>query len=135
MRELGILGRSSGVRLSHQRGGARLNALVWTAILVGIIYASFKVVPPYYANYVLQDKMQVEARYAVFNHRTDDDLRDIVYRQIQDQQIPARREDVKIEENTQRGVRISVDYTVPVDLKVYELRLHFNPTADNRALY
>ena len=118
-----------------QRGGARLKAIFWTAVLVAVFYSGFKVVPVYFANYQLQDKMQTEARFAVVNHRTDEDLRNIIFKEIQDQDIPARREDIKILENTQRAVRISVDYTVPVDLKVYQFDLHFTPRAENRALY
>jgi len=125
-------GRSRGARES---GGARLRAIVWLLILGAAGYAAFKVVPVYLANYQLEDRMQTEARYAVVNHRTDDNLRDIIYREIQDQDIPANREDIKILENSQRVVRLSVDYTVNIDLKVYQLHLHFNPTAENRALY
>ncbi len=118
-----------------QRGGARLKAIFWTAVLVAVCYSGFKVVPAYFANYQLQDKLQTEARFAVVNHRSDEDLRNVVFKEIQDQDIPARREDIKILENTQRAVRISVDYTVPVDLKVYHFDLHFTPSAENRALY
>jgi hypothetical protein len=28
-----------------------------------------------------------------------------------------------------------VDYTVPIDLLVYHLDLHFTPSSENRALY
>ncbi|MBI3668821.1 MAG: DUF4845 domain-containing protein [Acidobacteria bacterium] len=118
-----------------QRGGALLKAIFWTAVLVAVLYAGFKVVPIYFANYQLQDKMQTEARFAVVNRRTDEELRKIIFKEIQDQNIPARREDIKILENTQRAVRIQVDYTVPVDLKVYQFDLHFTPSAENRALY
>jgi hypothetical protein len=31
-------------------------------------------------------------------------------------------------------VTVDVDYTVPVDLKVYVLNLHFTPSAENRQL-
>ncbi len=118
-----------------QHGGALLKAIFWTAVLVAVLYAGFKVVPIYFANYQLQDKLQTEARFAVVNHRTDEELRKIIFKEIQDQDIPAHREDIKILENTQRAVRIRVDYTVPVDLKVYQFDLHFTPSAENRALY
>ena len=118
-----------------ERGGAKLKAILWTAALLAGFYVAFKVVPIYFANYQLQDKMQTEARYATVNHRSDDDLRNVIYKEIQDQDIPARREDIKILENSQRGVRISVDYTATVDLALYQLELHFTPTVDNRALY
>lgn len=116
------------------RGGARLKAVSWLFGALAVIYVGVKVVPVYFANYQLQDKMLTEARFATVNRRTDEELRNIIYREIQDRDIPARREDIHIEQSS-RGVRISVDYTVPVDLKVYEFKLHFSPTSENRSLY
>jgi len=75
----------------RERGGAKLKAILWTAALLAGFYVAFKVVPIYFANYQLQDKMQTEARYATVNHRSDDDLRNIIYKEAQDQDIPARR--------------------------------------------
>ena len=123
------------MRRDPERGGARLKAIFWTAVLVSLFYVGFKVVPVFFANYQLQDKMNTEARFATVNHRSDEELRNIIYKEIQDKDIPARRENIKVLENTQRGVRIAVEYTVPVDLKVYQFELHFSPMADNRALY
>ena len=122
------------MRHERQRGGARLKAIFWTAVLVACGFVAFKVVPVYFANYQLQDKLQVEARFATVNRRSDDELREVIHKEIQERDIPARREDIKVQQS-QRGVRISVDYTVTVDLKVYQLQLHFTPSADNRALY
>ena len=132
--EMGLASSSRNGR-RRERGGAKLKAIFWTLVLCAAAYAGYKVVPAYIDNYTLQDKLTTEARFSVVNHRSDEDLREVIYKEIQIREIPARREDIKILENTSRGVRISVDYTVPVDLKVYQLTLHFNPSADNRALY
>lgn len=117
----------------RERGAARLKAIFWILVLVAAVYVCVKTLPPYFANYQLQDRMITEARFATVNRRSDEELRDIIYREIQEQQIPARREDIRIE-NTRRGVNISVEYTVTVDLGVYELKLDFNPSADNRSI-
>lgn len=117
----------------RERGAARLKAIFWILVLVAAVYVCVKALPPYFANYQLQDRMITEARFATVNRRSDEELRDIIYREIQEQRIPARREDIRIE-NTRRGVNISVEYTVTVDLGVYELKLDFNPSADNRSI-
>jgi hypothetical protein len=54
-------------------------------------------------------------------------------KKIQELGIPARREDIKVN-NQQRLVEITVDYSVPIDLQVYQLTLQFHPHADNRTL-
>jgi hypothetical protein len=120
-------------RRKRERGGARLKAIVWLLIFGAAIYVAAKVVPIYFANYQLQDKMLTVARFATVNRQSEEEVRDIIYREIQERDIPARREDIHVESN-QRGVRISVEYMVTVDLRVYQLNLHFNPAADNRAL-
>ncbi len=125
--------REHGLRRTGSRGGAKLKAIIWLLVLGGAAYVGYKLVPIYFANYQLQDKMLTEARFATVNRRSIEEIRDIVFREIQDREIPARREDIRVE-TSQRGVRIVVDYTVTVDLRVYQLQLHFTPTAENRAL-
>ena len=115
------------------RGRARLKALIWTAILVAGIYAGYKIVPVYFAYYQLQDKMQEIARFATVNNMTDEKVREAVFREIQDRDIPARREDIKVT-MSRRGVNISVSYTVHLDLILLQRDLQFSPSVENRAL-
>ena len=46
---------------------------------------------------------------------------------------PAKREDIKIVANKSM-VKISLDYTVPVDLLVYHIDLHFTPESENKSI-
>jgi hypothetical protein len=112
-----------------QRGEGRLKAIIYTVILVGAVYAAFKLVPAYVADYQLKDKMSEQARFAVVNRYTDDQIRDTIFKVIQDLDIPAKREDIKVEQ-TNHGLRISVNYTVPVDFKVYKTELNFTPSSE-----
>jgi len=117
----------------RQRGGGRLKAILWTVALLLLIYAGIELVPPYINQYQLQDKITEEARFDTVNRKTDDQIRDIIFREIQDLNIPARREDIKVE-NTYHMVRISVEYTVPVDLFFYHTELHFVASSENKSL-
>ena len=112
-----------------QRGEGRLKAIVYTMILVAAVYAGFKLVPPYVAEYQLKDKMSEQARFAVVNHYTEEKVRDIIYQTIQDLEIPAKRDDIKLS-NTHAGMAISVSYTVPVDFLVYKADLNFTPSSE-----
>ncbi len=122
--------------LYDHRGEGRLKAIIWTVILVLVGYTCYKIVPIYVAEYQLQDKMQETARYASALRQTDEQIRDAVFREIQDLNIPVRREAIKIEniESNGRRVRISVDYTTPLDLFFYHTDLHFTPTSENKSL-
>lgn len=112
-----------------QRGEGRLKAIIYTLILFAGIYTAFKLVPLYVADYELKDKISEQARFAVVNHYSDDQIRDILYKVIQDLDIPAKREDIKIQQ-TNHGLLISVNYTVPVDFKVYKTEINFAPSSE-----
>ncbi len=114
-----------------QQGEGRLKALVYLAILIMGVYVAIKVVPLYVDKYQLQDKMGEQARFAVVNRYTDDQIKDNIFRTIQDLDIPATRDDVKVE-NTRAGIEITVNYTVPVDLLIYKTDLNFSPSSEGR---
>ena len=119
--------------MRSERGEGKLKAIIVTAILILGIFAGVKVIPPYVAYYQLNDKVQEIARFGVVEHNTEDQIRDKVLRTIDDLQIPATKENVKISAGSSR-VSISVDYTVPVDILFYHLDLHFTPTSENKSL-
>jgi hypothetical protein len=116
-----------------QRGEGRLKAIVYTVILFAAVYAAVKIVPVYVAEYELKDKITEQARFAVVNRYTEDQVRDIIFKVIQDLDIPANREDIKVQ-NTNHGIMISVNYSVPVDFKVYKTELIFSPSSEGRDL-
>jgi hypothetical protein len=122
-----------GVR-SRQRGAGKIKAIIVTAILAFAVYAAVKIVPPYAAEFQLADKIQEQARFAVVNRYTEEQIRNNIFKVVQDLDIPAKREDIKIE-SSQQVVKIAMDYTVPIDLLAYHLDLHFTPSSENKALY
>jgi Domain of unknown function (DUF4845) len=119
----------------RQRGGSRVRALLTLVIVGAMIFAAVKIVPAYFENYQFQDSMQSEARFALSYPKKDaDQVRDDLWRKAQDLSIPlAQKEDIKVSMD-QTDVDISVDYSVPVDLKVYQFTLQFHPHADNHTI-
>jgi hypothetical protein len=116
-----------------QRGEGKLKAIIYTIILLAAVFAAVKVVPVYVAEYELKDKITEQARFAVVNRYTEDQVRDIIFKVIQDLDIPANREDIKVQ-NTTHGIMITVNYNVPVDFKVYKTELSFSPSSEGRDL-
>lgn len=127
--------RPSGrVSLRAQSGAGKFKALLATVIIAAAAYAAFKTVPAYVSDYQLKDRMDEIARFSVVNRETEEQIRDDVYKVIDDEKIPLKREEIKIVTSPKR-VTISVDYTVPVDLQVYQTQLHFAHTAENSSLF
>lgn len=130
----GIRERRSLTCRRSQRGAGKLKAVLYTAIILIVIYGGFKIVPAYVSEYQLSDKMQEMARFAVVNHYSEEQIRENVYKVVQELEIPAKREDIKIVAS-QSIVKISLDYTVPVDLVVYRMEIHFSPASENKSLF
>ena len=112
-----------------QSGEGKLKAIIYTLILASAVYAAVKIVPVYVAEYELKDKITEQARFAIVNRYTEDQVRDIIFKVIQDLDIPANREDIKVQ-NTNHGVMITVNYSVPVDFKVYKTEFNFSPSSE-----
>ncbi len=127
-------GRASRWRTRRaERGEGHGKAILWTLVLIFAVFLAIKLVPAYVAEYQLHDKLVTEARLATVNRPSDEQLRNIIFQEIQELEIPARREDIKIESSS-RFVRISVEYTVPIDLWLYRTELHFSPSTENKSL-
>jgi hypothetical protein len=118
-----------------QLGGAKINLVLTLVILGSMAYSGFKIVPAYFANYQLQDTLTSEARFATATYpkKTADDIRDDVWKKMQELGIQAKQEDIKVNAQDQ-VVSIAVDYTVPVDLTVYQFTLDFHPHADSHSI-
>jgi hypothetical protein len=125
-------GRWSTTR-QGERGAGKLKAILYTVIIVLIVYSAFKIVPVYIQDYQLSDKMQETARFAVVNRYNEEQIRDTIFKEIQSLEIPAKREDIKVS-SSQSVVKISVDYTVPVDLFFYHMDIHFTPSSENKSI-
>ena len=130
----GIRGRRGLVNSRSEWGAGKLKTIIFLAILLLIGYCAVKIVPAYVTDYQLSDKMQEQARFAIVNRYTEEQIRENIFKIVQDLDIPAKREDIKIVSNN-AVVKISMDYTVPVDLLMIHMDLHFTPSSENKALF
>jgi hypothetical protein len=78
--------------------------------------------------------MQEQARFGVVNRYSEEQVREAIFKVVQDLEIPAKRDDIKVTV-TQSVVKVSLEYSVPVDLLLYSTELHFSPSSENKSLY
>lgn len=97
--------------------------------------AAVKIAPPYVDNYQLQDAMNTEAEFALsgYPRKTPDDIRQDISKEAQDLGIPANPQDIQLD-TSNGNVSISLDYSVPINLYVYQFTLQFHPHADNHTI-
>ena len=118
-----------------ERGGLKLNLLLTLVILAAMGISAVKIVPPYVENYQLQDSMNTEAEYALTGYpkKTNDDIQQDIMKEAQDLGIPADPQSLQVEMSN-GYVSISLAYSVPINLYVYQFTLQFHPHSDNHTI-
>lgn len=129
-----VAARLTPLRFRQQRGEGKLKTILFLLFFASMIFVGFRTVPAYVAEYQLADKMQESARFAVVTRQNEDQIRESIYKVVQDLEIPAKKEDIKIT-STNNLVTIAIDYNVPVDLLFYQTEMHFSPSSANKSLF
>jgi len=95
-------------------------------ILAGVVYVGAKVVPIYFANFELQDTMKLEARSSLARRSSPEEVRRNVAKKAQELELPLRPEDIRVDVSP-GYVNVRANYSVTVDLYVYQLKLELHP--------
>jgi hypothetical protein len=120
------------MRLSDS-GRMTLKSVLSLAFLAAVIYAGVKIIPVYVNDYQLHDYIQNQTPFWLTDHAAAEVIQKNVLAKAQDLGLPLVADDVTVEASVNR-VSVHIDYHVPVDLKVYTLRLHFTDSSENRSI-
>ena len=115
-----------------------MKLVVGFGVIIAVIYGLWMIIPPYFANYQFEDGIKNEALHDTYTTKSEDDIRNSIFKQAKDLDIPINREQIKVQRQGTMGqgsILIDVDYSVRVDLPGYPLDLHFHPTTSNKGLY
>lgn len=112
----------------------RIKALAGLLLVVVGFYLAWELLPPYFANYQLQDAIENEARLDSYNpNKTDADIKNSIVKAARDLDIRLKPEDVVISRDGP-NLLISASYTVHVDLPGFPLDIKFNPATKNKRI-
>jgi hypothetical protein len=117
----------------RQRGSSRLKLVLFLAVVVAMIYVGVKVIPILVNNMQFQDAIESTARFASVNRQTADDIRTAVLKEADNDDIPIAAQDIHVK-GEGGHVEIAADYSVTVNLGVYQWTLNFHPYAKNNPL-
>lgn len=124
---------SAAFQRNGEKGAGHMKAIVWTLILVTFIYVTAMTIPVLINEYEFQDSLQEIARFSSVGHKPNGEIQKAVLEEAQKEDLPIEAENIKVE-GSGGNVHINVDYSVTVDLKVYQLTLNFHPAASNSAI-
>lgn len=117
---------------------ATLKLFFVVGILGAMVLVGVKVIPPYFANYELEDTIRTEALQATYSTRTEDDIRNAVIKEARKYEIPLTPKQVHI---TRTGgvasgtLSIDAEYSVPIDLPGYSTVIDFHPSTKNKGIF
>lgn len=124
---------SPPLKRNGEKGAGHMKAIIWTMILVAFIYVTAMTMPILINEYQFQDSLQEIARFSSIGHKSNIEVQKAVLEEAQKEDLPIQADDIKVA-GASGNVHINVDYSVTVDLKVYQLTLNFHPAASNSAL-
>ena len=118
---------------NRQAGSSSIKAILWTGLLVAFMYVCVQVVPIYVADFQFRDSMESAARFASVNRLSPDAIRQSLLKEAEKAEMPLKLEDIKVATHNER-IDIEANYSVTVDLHVYQWTLKFHPSASNNRL-
>ena len=111
-----------------ESGKITFKAILSLAFLAALVFACVKIIPVYVNNYQLQQYLQSQTPFWLAQHVPAEGIQKNVLAKAQDLGVSLAAEDVTVVANSNK-VTVSIDYHVPVDLKVYTLQLHFTASS------
>jgi len=98
----------------------------------------FKLIPPYFSNYELEDAIKTEALQATYSTRTEDDVREAIIKQARNYDIALTPKQVHVSRVGGFGngsLAIDAEYSVPIELPGYSTILEFHPSSKNKGVF
>jgi hypothetical protein len=111
----------------------KLKGLIGILIVVGIFYAAWNLIPPYFNNYQLQDALDDIARKNSYTQTTDEEIRKSVVKKAETEDIPLREDQVVVT-RSQEGLGITVKYRIHVEMIVHPVDLDFTAASLNKRI-
>jgi hypothetical protein len=113
-----------------QRGFISIGGIFTLLVLVAGVFLGIKLLPPYINNYQLQDTIQDLALNSSYNQVSEEELQKSVISKANGIGIGLLPKQVSVRKEA-GSVVITVKYSVPIDLLVRQVELHFEPSTSN----
>ncbi len=113
----------------RQTGAGNVGCIISLAILAVAVILAMKVIPTRVAVAELQDYCEKQAEQASMPRRTDQTIADEILIKAQQENLPVRKEDIKVWRDSSMS-HVEVKYTVVMDLLVYKYNWAVEHKAD-----
>ncbi len=117
---------------------ATLKLVFIFAMLAAVGLVGLKVIPPFFANYELEDAIKTESTQSTYSTRTEDDIRETVIKEARSYDIALTPKQVHVQRIGGFGagtLSIEAEYSVPIELPGYSTTIDFHPSSKNKGVY
>jgi len=114
-------------------GNANIKTYLTLIFIVCVIFVGFKTIPVYVSSYEIEDYIRQQTPFWLTQRATADIVRGRVLEKARELELPIDADQIDVQASS-ASVTVNLDYTVPVDLKVYTIHLHFTSSAQNKSL-
>ncbi len=111
----------------------KIKGLIGLAVIVGMFYYAWNMIPPYFNNYQFQDTLDEVARHNSYTQVTDDGLKEIIINKAQADNITLKPEQITITHSPD-GLGLSVHYRIHVDMIVHPVDIDFVANSLNKRI-
>ena len=111
---------------------------VGVALIAAVIVVGIYVIPPYFTNFQFEDEIKNQALTLTYTSKTDDEIRQIIYKRASDMEIPIAPEQISVRRSGGTGtgsLTIEANYTVHVNLPGYPFDLPLQAATKNKSVY
>jgi len=115
-------------RRTAERGEGNLGCILWVLLLAVAVLLAWKLIPVKVNSAELYDYMDELARFSAGKEAPEEIKKKILAR-ANELRLPLDKDHVTVERSGDR-IRMSVDYTVPVDFPGYTYMWHFQHELD-----
>ncbi len=115
---------------------ATVRLIAGLGLIAVLVLAAARVLPPYLANYQLEDVFRTKALAAAYSQQSEDEIRSEMLKSARALDVPLTAEQVRVTRGGSPGaviVSIEADYEVAVEFPGYQYLLHFQPSSDNKS--
>jgi len=117
---------------------ATLRLVVGFGVFALVALVCWKLIPPFFSNYELEDAIKNDALQATYSMRSEDDIRETVIKHARNYDIELTPKQVRVTRTGSYGngtLTIEAEYSVPVDFPGYTTNLEFHPSSNNKGVF
>ena len=115
-----------------------IKLIIGVSLVGAVVTLGLFVIPPYFTNYQFEDDIKTEALTLTYTTKTEDEIRQIIYKKATDMDIPISPQQITVQRTGSQGsgsLLIDASYTVRVNLPGYPFDLPLHAGTKNQGIY